>query len=99
MKSMNPIIAAIAVSAIFVACSDPAQAEKWSAVGILTTQVKGEEAHARYVEIDDFETLEMCRQVVGRESHSDDFIGKGGTNGKVPSVQWNYDANCVQKRF
>ncbi len=53
--------------------------EKWSAIGILTTQVKGEEAHARYVEIDDFETLEMCRQVVGRESHSDDYIGQGGT--------------------
>lgn len=88
----------IVVTAVFIV-NNPANAgEKWSAIGILTTQVKGEEAHARYVEIDDFETLEMCRQVVGRESHSDDYIGKGGTSGKVPSVQWNYDANCVQKR-
>ena len=93
-----PLVLMTIVLLIAVA-SRPAFAEKWSAIGILTTQVKGEEAHARYVEIDDFETLDMCRQVVMRESHSDDYIGKGGTSGKVPSVQWNYDAHCIQKRY
>lgn len=98
MKPGNPVLAAVIAASIFLVCQSPAMAEKWSAIGILTTQVKGEEAHARYVEIDDFETHDLCKQVVNRESHSDDYIGQGGTNGKVPSVQWNYDANCVQKR-
>lgn len=94
---MGNIILALIVTAVFVVFQSPAQAEKWSAVGILTTRVQGEEARAEFVEMDDFETAELCSRVVNRESHSDDFIGKGGTNGKVPQVQWNYDAHCIQK--
>ena len=98
MKTANPVLAALVAASFFLAFQSPAMAEKWSAIGILTTQVKGEEAVARYVEIDDFESLEACAKVVLHESLSGDYIGKGGTNGKVPEVQWNYDAACIQKR-
>lgn len=73
-------------------------AEKWSSVGILTTQIEGQDAVAKYVEIDDFGSEELCWRTVRRESKSDDYIGKGGTNNQLPVVQWNYDADCILKR-
>lgn len=87
-----------ALLAALAVISTSAAAEQWSAIGILTTQIKGQEAKVQYVEIDNFESEELCRQVVLRESYSEDYIGIGGTNHKLPSVQWNYDANCVLKR-
>ena len=93
---MKKVLLAVCLS--MAAVSQQALAEKWSAVGILTTKVDGREAKARFMEIDDFESAEMCWETVKRYSHTREFIGEGGTNHHVPATQWNYDGDCVKKR-
>jgi hypothetical protein len=72
--------------------------ENWSAVGLLTTEVKGKEAKADFISIDDFGSKNECVEFVEEQSKSSDFIGKGGTDQNVPEVQWNFDAICIKKR-
>lgn len=95
MNRLNRLLIAALLSIAATAVNaDP----KWSAVGILTTQVQGKDPVARPIEIDDFESKELCDAVVKVESRSQDYLGLGGTNGSLPIVHWNYDADCIQKR-
>lgn len=86
---------AILIAALLVATS--AQAERWSAAGILTTKINGVPAKTEFFELDNFESAELCWAAVRKYSHTDEYIGKGGTNDKVPEVQWNYDGDCFFK--
>ena len=85
------------IAAATLIFSQSAMAEKWVAVGLLTTQVKGSAAKVEFVRVDDFESLETCLAMVKSESMSSDYIGVGGTKGNLPEVQWNFDANCWLK--
>lgn len=78
--------------------STSAMAENWVALGLLTTQVKGSAAKVEFVQVDNFESREACLAMVKSESMSSDYIGVGGTNGLLPQIQWNFDANCWLKR-
>lgn len=78
--------------------STSAMAENWVALGLLTTQVKGQAANVEFVQVGDFESREACLAMVKSESMSSDYIGVGGTNGRLPQIQWNFDANCWLKR-
>ena len=83
-------------AAVFLAFQSQAQAENWIAVGILTKQnVKMNYFDAEFVEIKGFKSRESCMQVVHGEANTDEYIGVGGTSGKVPGLHWNYDATCV----
>ncbi|GKS68959.1 hypothetical protein W03_09630 [Nitrosomonas sp. PY1] len=93
---MKKALLVLSVSALITA--QPVFAEKWSAIGLLTTQVKNQQAKVEFVEIDDFESRDACMTMVMSEAMSNEYIGQGGTNGKIPPVQWNYDADCVLKR-
>lgn len=69
----------------------------WTATGILTTQnVEHGYLKTEYVAIPGFKSEADCLREVAKLSSSDDFIGQGGTNRKVPEIQWNYDAVCVK---
>ena len=98
MKSINYLLAFFVITFLAVAAQAVNADPKWSAVGILTTQVQGKDPVARPIEIDDFESKELCDAVVKVESRSQDYLGQGGTNGSLPIVHWNYDADCIQKR-
>lgn len=41
-----------------------------------------------------FATSDDCWASLRHVSHSDEFIGKGGTDENVPRVDWNYDYTC-----
>lgn len=82
--------------AVFMAFQSQAHAENWSALGILTTHnPKMNHFKTEFVEIKGFKSREACEQVLTPQMETDEYIGKGGTNGKVPGLQWNYDATCV----
>lgn len=69
----------------------------WTAAGILTSQnVEHNYLKTEYVAIPGFKSEADCLREVAKLSSSDDFIGQGGTNRKVPEIQWNYDAVCVK---
>lgn len=87
---------ALLAAAVFLAMTAQAKAENWIAVGILTKQnVKMNYFDAEYVEIKGFKNRESCMQVVHGEANTDEYIGVGGTSGKVPGLHWNYDATCI----
>lgn len=84
---------------LLVVFSTTVAAEKWSAIGLLTTKLEGQPAKVEALELDDFDSYESCIAVVKAESMSDNYIAKNnGTNSRLPSVHWNYDADCVLKR-
>ncbi len=95
---MKKAYASIVTAVILSTALSTAMAEKWSAVGLLTTQVKGQSAKVEFLEIDDFESRDSCMNMVMSEAMSKEYIGQGGTNGRLPEVQWNYDADCWLKR-
>lgn len=98
MKSSGPVLASVIAAGIF-ACQPPAHAEKWSAIGLITTQIKGQEADVKVKEFEDFQTKELCVDFVSAYNKSPDYVGQGGTSGKVPRVDWNYEATCIQKEY
>lgn len=55
--------------------SQPVFAEKWSAIGILVTKVNGNEIEAKALELDDFESSDLCWKAVKKYSHSEETIG------------------------
>lgn len=88
---------ALIVAAVFAAMTAQARAENWSAVGILTTHNKQlDYFKTEFVKIDGFKSHDDCYKAVKFESGSSDYIGLGGTNKRVPEVQWNYDADCMK---
>ena len=97
MKTANPVLAALIAAAIFMAFQSPAIAERWSAIGLITTQVHGQEARVRDREFDDFDDKELCVEFVKTHNKNPDYVGEGGTSGHVPRVDWNYEGSCVQK--
>lgn len=95
MKKIH-LLASIAAATLVL--SQPVSAEKWVALGLLTTQVKGNPAKVEFVQINDFDSRELCIAMVKSESMSSDYIGgRNGTNGHLPEIQWNFDANCWLK--
>lgn len=82
---------------VVLSFSSFALAAEWAAVGMLTTQIKGQDPQVKFVRIPNFDE-DLCDRFLKVESHSDDFIGKGGTDGKVPGMQWNFDGKCIQTR-
>ncbi|MBA3756080.1 MAG: hypothetical protein H0X02_07610 [Nitrosomonas sp.] len=108
MKTFNPIIATVIFASFFMAAQQTKAeddklvrrsiAENWSAVGLLTTVVQGQEAKVEFISVDDFGTHDECEIFLKSQSESTDYIGKGGTNQNVPPVQWNFDGLCIKKR-
>ena len=78
--------------------STSAIAEVWFAAGLLTTQVKGQAARVEFIETDGFDSKATCQHFVRSEAFSKEHIGVGGTSGKLPAVNWNYDGDCWLKR-
>lgn len=96
--TFNALAVALVLTVVFMASiwSNGAHAANYTAVGILTTQNQQMNYFkTEFVKIEGFKSLEDCNDRVKAESHSEDFIGKGGTNHKVPGLQWNFDANCM----
>lgn len=85
-------------AAVLMALHVPAQAESWSAHGILVLKPTGEPLEIKFVKMDDFETYNLCMDAVMAYSHTREFIGKGGTNNQIPTVHWNFDGDCRLKR-
>lgn len=85
------------IAAVLMMFVGAAQAERWSAAGILTTKIKGVPAKTEFFELDGFDSYELCWATVKKYSHTNEYIGEGGTNDKVPEVQWNYDGDCFLK--
>lgn len=88
---------ALIAAMILMALTAQAQAERWSAAGILTTKIKGVPAKTEFFELDGFDSSDLCWATVKKYSHTNEYIGEGGTNDKVPEVQWNYDGDCFLK--
>lgn len=82
---------------VMVSLSSFSLAAEWTAVGMLTTQIKGQDPEVEFVRIPDFDQ-DLCDSFLKAESHSSDHIGQGGTDGKVSAVQWNFDGKCIQTR-
>ena len=61
--------------AVLAVMSQPVFAEKWSAIGILVTKVNGNEIEAKALELDDFESSDLCWKAVKKYSHSEETIG------------------------
>ena len=78
--------------------STSAMAEVWFAAGLLTTQGKGQAAKVEFIETDGFDSRATCQHFINSEAFSKEHIGVGGTNGKLPAVNWNYDGDCWLKR-
>ena len=72
--------------------------ENWTATGILATKIKGQPVHVQAIQWDGFDDAKTCWDMVKKYSHTDDFIGEGGTDDQVPTVQWNFDGDCTQTR-
>ena len=86
----------ITAAVFLLALANSVKAGTWTAVGILVTQNdKMDHFKAEFVRIDDFDSYDKCIDTITMLAHSNEFIGKGGTNHKVPRVDWNYDADCV----
>lgn len=75
-----------------------ARTESWTATGILATKISGQPVHVQAVQWGGFESSDLCWAMVKKYSHTDDFIGEGGTDDQVPTVQWNFDGDCTQTR-
>lgn len=88
--------------AVFIAFQSQAHAQyygqgTWIAAGILTTQNREMNYFkTEYVQLGNFESRSRCLDVVKSFAMTDEYIGIGGTDNKVPGLQWNYDATCVQ---
>ena len=86
----------ITAAAFLFALANSVKAGTWTAVGILVTQNdKMDHFKAEFVRIDDFDSYEKCLATISTLAHSNEFIGKGGTNEKVSRIDWNYDADRV----
>lgn len=86
------------VFVLLMVLSTSVLAETWTALGLLTTKVQGQPAKVELVEIDGFDSKQTCQFVVTSEAFSKEHIGVGGTNGKLPRVDWNFDGDCWLKR-
>jgi hypothetical protein len=89
---------AMLYAVVFALFQSPlSHAANYTAVGILTTYNKQMNYFkTEFVQIPGFKSAEDCDAAIGKETGSDDYIGVGGTNGKVPGLQWNFDANCMK---
>ena len=83
----------IIAAAVLFAFHTSAQAERWSAAGILVTKIKGHEK-TEFIELDGFDSAELCWAAVNRYSHTDERIG---TDGEVKTALFNYDGDCFLK--
>ena len=75
-------------------CKSPEPHGRWILDGWAT---KYQEQQG-YYDVDhvtkEFKTCAMCTRWVQFYAHSDESIGTGGTNGRVPGLEWNLDATC-----
>lgn len=92
---INDLIERVKVLEEFV--KNHGKTERWAAIGIVETQIDGQEAEAKHAEFDNFAARDLCIAFIDPNSASDDYIGEGGTNNSMAKVNWNYDALCVQK--
>lgn len=69
---------------------------KWGARGILTMQNRElNYFRTEYVEPDGrFDTEKDCYDHFRVVTSSNDYVGTGGTDGRVAEVQWNLDVLC-----
>lgn len=72
--------------------------ESWTATGILATKISGQPVHVQAVQWEGFESADLCWAMVKKYSNTEEFIGEGGTDNQVPTVQWNFDGDCAQTR-
>lgn len=77
-----------------ITCPEIDNSNNWSAHGILSSWNKQiDYFKTEYVRVN-FDACLKCKRFVDEAAYTKEFIGQGGTNGKVPGVQWNYDATC-----
>ena len=42
----------------------------------------------------EFKTCKMCKKYVDMYAYTEESVGRGGTDGRVPGFDWNFDGTC-----